>query len=158
MVVTAEQHSDELAGLGIPQADCPVGGPAGQHLSVRRESEAADRIRMAPQNPEHPAGVDLPDPNRVVHAAAGRNRAVGMVRHYPDRVMVPAKDSDLAGSGSPVSLAIHDRDRRDPPHSSGEPGGGGGSPTPSLRGYRPPCFLSARTQVSLVSKKRRSPL
>src|SRR2546422_1976595 len=80
MVVTAEQHSDELAGLGIPQADCPVGGPAGQHLSVRRESEAADRIRMAPQNLEHPAGVDLPGPNRVVHAAAGRDRAVGMVR------------------------------------------------------------------------------
>src|SRR5712692_5359029 len=70
MVVTAEQHSDEVAGLGIPQADCPVGGPAGQHLSVRRESEAADRIRMTPQNPEHPAGVDLPGPNRVVHAAA----------------------------------------------------------------------------------------
>src|SRR2546427_6242720 len=114
MVVTAEPHSDELPGLGIPQADCPVGGPAGQHLSVRRESEAADRLRMATQNPEHPAGVDLPDPNRVVHAAAGRDRAIGMVRHDPDRVMVPAKDSDLAGSGSPVSLAIHDRDRRDP--------------------------------------------
>src|SRR2546425_9566170 len=155
MVVTAEQHSDELAGLGIPQADCPVGGPAGQHLSVRRESEAADRIRMAPQNPEHPAGVDLPDPNRVVHAAAGRNRAVGMVRHYPDRVMVPAKDSDLAGSGSPVSLAIHDRDRRDPRPSWGKRGGGRGRRTRCWRAISPRGFLWEKTRAALLAKERR---
>src|SRR5712691_438565 len=114
MVVTAKQHSDELSGLGIPQTDRPVGGPAGQHVSVRGESEAPDRIRMAPQNPEHPAGVDLPDPNRVVHAAAGRHRAVGMVRHYPDRVVVSAEDADLTGAGLPVGRAIHDGDRWDP--------------------------------------------
>src|SRR2546422_7152441 len=154
MVVTAEQHSDELAGLGIPQADCPVGGPAGQHLSVRRESEAADRIRMAPQNLEHPAGVDLPDPNRVVHAAAGRDRAVGMVRHYPDRVVVPAKDSDLAGSGSPVSLAIHDTDRRAPRYSWRKRGGRRGSHTTGCQGIGHPAFLLERTKVPLLSKKK----
>src|SRR2546426_7321553 len=102
MVVTAEQHSDELPGLGIPQADCPVGGPAGQHLSVRRKSEAADRIRMAPQNPEHPAGVDLPDPNRVVHAAAGRDRAVGMVRDGPE----DRKSTRLNSSHLVISYAV----------------------------------------------------
>src|SRR5712692_55145 len=155
MVVTAEQHSDELAGLGIPQADCPVGGPAGQLLSVRRESEAADRIRMTPQNPEHPAGVDLPDPNRVVHAAAGRDRAVGMVRHDPDRVMVPAKDSDLAGSGSPVSLAIHDRDRRDPQHYWGKRGGGRGSHTRCCRAIGHRAFLWKRPRFPWLAKERR---
>src|SRR3989442_13169971 len=155
MVVTAEQHSDELAGLGIPQADCPVGGPAGQPLSVRRESEAADRIRMTPQNPKHPAGVDLPNPNRVVHATAGRDPAVGMVRHDPDRVMVPAKDSDLAGSGSPVSLAIHDRDRRDPRHSWGERGGGGGSHPQGCRAIGHRAFLWKRPRFPWLAKERR---
>src|SRR5437870_5549306 len=116
MVVTAKQHSDELAGLGVPQADRPVGGPAGQHVSVRGKSEAADRIRMAPQNPEHPAGLHLPDPDRMVYAGAGRHRAVWMVRHYPDRVVVSAEDAGLAGAGSPVGQAIHDGDRRDPRH------------------------------------------
>src|SRR5438128_11422056 len=106
MVVTAEQHSDELAGLGVPQADRPVGGTAGQHASVRGESQAADRIRMAPQNPEHPAGIHLPDPDRMVHAAAGRPRAVGMVTYDPSRVTVPAEDADLADAGSPVRQAI----------------------------------------------------
>src|SRR2546426_6725417 len=110
---------------------------------------------MATQNPEHPAGVDLPDPNRVVHAAAGRDRAIGMVRHDPDRVMVPAKDSDLAGSGSPVSLAIHDRDRRDPRHSWGKRGGGGGSHTRGWRGIGHRGFPWEKPRVPWLSKKGR---
>src|SRR3989442_7725953 len=111
MVVTDEPHSDDLAGLGVPQADRPVGGPAGQHASVRGESQAADRIRMAPQNPEHPAGFHLPDPDRMVHAAAGRHRAVGMARHDPDPVVVSAEDTELASAGTPVRQAIHDASR-----------------------------------------------
>src|SRR5438132_11225855 len=102
MVVTAKQHSDELAGLGVPQADRPVGGPACQHVSVRGKSEAADRIRMAPQNPEHPAGLHLPDPDRMVYAGAGRHGAAWTVLHYPDRPVVAADNACLAGAGSPA--------------------------------------------------------
>src|SRR2546430_4264574 len=108
---------------------------------------------MAPQNPEHPARVDFPDPNRVVHAAAGRDRAVGMVRHGPDRVVVPAKDPDLAGPGSPVRLAIHDRDRRDPPHLWGERGGGGGNPPKGWRASRPSPFPPEKTGVPWLPKR-----
>src|SRR3989442_2858296 len=83
---------------------------------------------MAPQNPEHPAGLHLPDPDRMVHAAAGRHRAVGMVRHDPDRVVVPAEDADLAGAGTPVGQAIHDGDRRGPSDSLAETVGERGFP------------------------------
>src|SRR5439155_17745636 len=71
---------------------------------------------MAPQDPEHPAGLHLPDPNRVVDAAAGRQRAVGMERHGPDRVVVSAEGPDLASASSPIGRTIHDRDRRDRRH------------------------------------------
>src|SRR3989441_9128190 len=103
---------------------------------------------MTPQTTDPACGGRLPDPYRIVHAAAGRHRAVGMVRHDPDRVVVPAEDADLPGAGSPVGQAIHDGDRRDPRHARWERGGGGGEPPTRWRAVRPLAFPLEKIRVS----------
>ena len=71
-----DERSDELPGVGVPQVQLAVLGPARQKAAIEgAEGQAQDRRQMFQGSPEHP-GREIPQGNCQIETCADQRRAV----------------------------------------------------------------------------------